>query len=44
MLGKEVIEMSKKKKARNQKICLADKIMIFLALIQIVLTIISIVL
>ena len=41
---KEVIEMSKKKKARNQKICLADKIMIFLALIQIVLTIISIVL
>nr|DAE83773.1 MAG TPA: hypothetical protein [Caudoviricetes sp.] len=36
--------MSKKKKARNQKICLADKIMIFLALIQIVLTIISIVL
>nr|DAJ54377.1 MAG TPA: hypothetical protein [Caudoviricetes sp.]DAU65154.1 MAG TPA: hypothetical protein [Caudoviricetes sp.] len=36
--------MSKKKKARNQKICLGDKIMILLALIQIVLTIISLVL
>lgn len=36
--------MNKKKKARNQKICLGDKIMIFLALIQIVLTIISLVL
>lgn len=36
--------MSKKKKARNQKLTLADKISIFLALVQIVLTIISLVL
>ena len=36
--------MSKKKKARNQKLTLADKIMIILTLFQIVLTIISIVL
>lgn len=36
--------MGKKKKARNQKLTMADKIMILLALIQIALTIIQIVL